>query len=115
MQIEETDNTEEQITTFIKRIFNAKDMYLNNYGKKHTSWMTKEILLLIEERIKQKNSSSTIEKHAKGHIQKKIREAKQQELDDKCQEIEVFKSRFNGFNVHRKVRAQKEKYGKTWK
>lgn len=82
---------------------NVKGKYLKNSGAQHKSCMTKESVLLMEERRKQKNSSQT-HKTIQRDIQRTIREAKQKELNQKCQETEVFQRRFDQFNLHKKAR-----------
>jgi len=83
----------------------------NNSQTTNKSWMIEKLLLLMEKRRKQKNSSPAY-KSIQRDIQKTVREAKQKELDEKCQEIETLQSRFDEFNVHRKVRKVTAEFNK---
>lgn len=71
-QIEEkVANTEEQIKAITEAAINVKDKYLRDDETKHKSWMTEEILMLLEERRKQKNNPSTY-RNIQKDIQKKF-------------------------------------------
>lgn len=106
---EEIVNSEEQIKSLTETVSNIKDKYLKGDEIEHKSWMTEEILLLMKERRNQKNNPAAY-KNIQKDIQRKIREAKQKELDEKCREIEDLQSRFDEFNVHRKVREVTGKF-----
>lgn len=62
--------TEEQIGLLAKATKNLKDEDM-----KHKSWMTEEILLLMEERVKQKSNPTTY-KNTQKDIQRRIRTVK---------------------------------------
>uniref|UniRef100_A0A8D8Z4U1 Craniofacial development protein 2 n=1 Tax=Cacopsylla melanoneura TaxID=428564 RepID=A0A8D8Z4U1_9HEMI len=105
------DDTEDKIQSLSKAVEDIKDKFLKTERKQHKSWMTEEILLMMEERRKHKNNVSTY-KLLDRDIQRKIREAKQKELDEKCHEIERLQQKYDEFNVHKKVREITGKYKK---
>ncbi|KAL1458712.1 hypothetical protein WDU94_008838 [Cyamophila willieti] len=73
------------------------------YRHKKKSWMTDEILELMEER--RINKGNQIEyRRIQNIIRKKIREAKEKEMSEKCEDIEYYQSKYDEFNVHKKVR-----------
>lgn len=71
-------------------------------GKKH--WMTDEILKLMEKRrtVKAKDPEAYWQIHK--DIKRKIREAKERWLSEKCREIEKLNQKHDTFNVHKKVK-----------
>lgn len=101
--IEVDSSVEEKIKTLNTTVENIKIKVLKLDHMKHKPWMTDDIMDLVEERRKQKNNTESYKKINK-EIQTRIREAKQKEIDEKCREIEILQSRFDDFNVHKKVR-----------
>lgn len=89
----------------------AKENHLKPDQRKKKSWMTEEILNLMEQRRKQKQHPDKYKKIQK-NIRKKIREAKENELKEQCEEIEFYQSRYDDFNVHRKVREATGRFRK---
>ena len=62
---------------------------LNQDAKENKKeWMTKEILQMIERRRKAKVGNKQRYKELHRQIQKKVREAKERWLNEKCDEIE---------------------------
>lgn len=70
---------------------------------KKKSWMTSEILNLMEERRINKGNPTEY-KRLQQIIRQEIRKAKEKEVQEKCEEIEYHQSRHDDFNVHKKVR-----------
>ncbi|XP_039291049.1 uncharacterized protein LOC120352831 [Nilaparvata lugens] len=80
-----------------------KDQYLRRDPRKCRSWMTDEILELMELR---KSHKDNLVEYRRIHtiIRRKIREAKEREKVEQCQGIELYQSHYDSFNVHRKVK-----------
>ncbi|KAG8233916.1 hypothetical protein J437_LFUL005121 [Ladona fulva] len=76
----------------------------NAVKKKHKSWMTDEILPLMDERraYKIKNPMKYIEIHRK--IKRKIKEAKEKWLSEQCMEIEELEKKHDSYNMHKRIR-----------
>lgn len=82
--------------------------------KKRKGWMTDEILAMMEERRKLKQIPSEY-KRLQNIIRKRIREAKENEKQEQCEEIELLQRKHDHFNIHRKVREVTGKMRrKTW-
>lgn len=109
--IEKDSNTEETIQTINRTVENIKEELLKPSDAKNKTWMTNEILKLMEERRKHKNNNP-VYKQIQRELQRKIREAKQKELEEKCQEIEDLQRKYDEFNVHKKVREITGKHKK---
>uniref|UniRef100_A0A8D8SXR8 Craniofacial development protein 2 n=1 Tax=Cacopsylla melanoneura TaxID=428564 RepID=A0A8D8SXR8_9HEMI len=97
----ETDVKIDMINTAIKKV---KTEILVRDPTKKKSWMTTEILELMEERRIKKQHDKSGYKIINTEIRRKIREAKELELKEKCAEIEMAQRRYDSFNVHKKVR-----------
>uniref|UniRef100_A0A8D8SMX4 Craniofacial development protein 2 n=1 Tax=Cacopsylla melanoneura TaxID=428564 RepID=A0A8D8SMX4_9HEMI len=67
------------------------------------SWMTEEILELMEIRRIHKNNP-TLYKAIQKQVRIKIRSAKEAEKLEKCIEIEICQAKFDSFNLHKKVK-----------
>ncbi|CAG9841161.1 unnamed protein product [Diabrotica balteata] len=72
--------------------------------EKTKPWMTVEILELMEERRKHKAKDLDKYKEIKRNIRKKIREAKERWLSDRCKEIEDLDKKYDSFNLHKKIK-----------
>lgn len=70
---------------------------MNPDKTKRKSWMTDEILELMEERRKVKNKENEY-RTINNIIKKKIREAKEQEVKEKRIEIEALQNKHDSFN-----------------
>lgn len=102
-----TNNIQQEIADLKNSVLKLKEKYLKPDKRKRKSWMTEDILNLIERRI---NKGNTVEyKRIQKIIRRKIRKAKEEEHKEKCDEIEFYQSRFDSFNVHKKVREITEK------
>lgn len=71
--------------------------------KKKKAWMTKDIHELMEDRRLAKGNKSQYRRIQK-IIRNKIREAKEKEMIEKCEEIEYLQSKHDDFNIYKKVR-----------
>ena len=67
-------------------------------------WMTKEILEMIERRRKAKVGNKQRYKELHRQIQKKVKEAKERWLNEKCDEIERLQKIHDSFNIHKRVK-----------
>uniref|UniRef100_A0A8D8Q762 Craniofacial development protein 2 n=1 Tax=Cacopsylla melanoneura TaxID=428564 RepID=A0A8D8Q762_9HEMI len=99
----EGKNTEDAIQELNAEVENLKNTHLKQQNNKDKSWMTEEIKHLMEERRIHKNNQP-IYREKDRELQRKIREAKQKEIDEKCRDIEILQERYDEFNVHKKVR-----------
>uniref|UniRef100_A0A8D8Z356 Craniofacial development protein 2 n=1 Tax=Cacopsylla melanoneura TaxID=428564 RepID=A0A8D8Z356_9HEMI len=109
---DKSNNIEQEIAKLKKSVQELKDKYLKPDKRKRKPWMTEEILELMEERRLNKGKAEEYRRIQK-NIRRKIREAKDKEHKEKCDEIEFHQSRFDSFNVHRKVREVTGKYRKN--
>lgn len=74
----------------------------NKSNNKTKTWMTDEILQMMEERRLHKNKDTY--KGIQREIRKKIRCTKEKWYEGKCSEIEELMSKNDSFNVHKKVK-----------
>lgn len=81
---------------------------------KKESWITDEILQLMGKRRLAENDPDEY-KNINKIIQKKIREAKDNEMMEKCAEIEAPQEKHDKFNVHWKVKDIKKNKSKRKK
>uniref|UniRef100_A0A8D8X189 Craniofacial development protein 2 n=1 Tax=Cacopsylla melanoneura TaxID=428564 RepID=A0A8D8X189_9HEMI len=81
----------------------VKEEYLKPDKRKKKSWMTDDILALMEQRRIVKGKAKEY-KEIQTVIRRKIREAKDNEKQEQCLEVEYYQSRYDDFNVHRKVK-----------
>ncbi|VEN57771.1 unnamed protein product [Callosobruchus maculatus] len=72
--------------------------------RKGKSWMTDEILQLMEERRRHKNKNSRKYREVNREIQRKVRRAKEQWMNERCEEVELLEERNDHFAVHKKVK-----------
>lgn len=81
-----------------------KEEHLKNERTvKIKTWMTDEILEMMEKRRQCKHN--TIEyRDLKNTIRRKIREAKEKDARERCEEIERLQKKHDSYNVHRKVK-----------
>lgn len=98
-----------EVTKTVKREILTKDT------RKKKTWMTGEILALIEERrMKKIAKDMTGYRTINIQIRKKIREAKEQELKEKCTDIERLQAKHDTFSVHKKVKEITGKFKKKF-
>lgn len=90
-----------------KHVQEVKEKFLKPDKTKRKSWMMDEILDLMEERRLNKGKACEY-KRIQSQIRRKIREAKEKEHKEKCQEIEFYQSRYDSFNTKS---TQKSKRG----
>lgn len=101
---ENKENTEQQ-WQFLKTSIiepSKKELTLNKHKKE--DWMTDEILELMNERRKYKTMNNTRYKQLQSQIRRKIREAKETYFSERCNEIEELQSKYDNFNLHKKVK-----------
>lgn len=97
------ESVKEGLDTIRKTAKEIKEQYLKKDHIKRKSWMTDEILELMEQRKRNKDNSFEY-KRIHTIIRRKTREAKEKEKEEQCQEIEYYQSRYDTFNIHRKVK-----------
>uniref|UniRef100_A0A8D8R7S7 Craniofacial development protein 2 n=3 Tax=Cacopsylla melanoneura TaxID=428564 RepID=A0A8D8R7S7_9HEMI len=98
IQASEEKDIETEMTNLGQAVESVKKELLKPDGRKKKSWMTEEILNLMEERRINKGNESEYRRIQK-IIRGKIREAKDKEMTMKCEEIEFFQSKYDEFNV----------------
>uniref|UniRef100_A0A8D8VC16 Craniofacial development protein 2 n=1 Tax=Cacopsylla melanoneura TaxID=428564 RepID=A0A8D8VC16_9HEMI len=100
---EGSENIEEELKQFKIRIEKIKEEYLKPEIQAKKSWMTEEIINLMNNRRTFKNKTTEY-RRIQGIIRTKIREAKEKEHTEKCEEIERCQERGDMFNLHKKVK-----------
>lgn len=90
----------------IKNVFHTtQNQIVGTRGHvRKNKWMTTEILTLIEKRRAYKNRKEREYQEIQKVIKQKIRQAKEQHLMERCNEIEDLQKRHDSFNVHKKIR-----------
>uniref|UniRef100_A0A8D8Y176 Craniofacial development protein 2 n=3 Tax=Cacopsylla melanoneura TaxID=428564 RepID=A0A8D8Y176_9HEMI len=111
-----TNNIETELANFQQAVQHVKEEHLKPDRRKRKQWMTDEILELMEHRRREKGNPIGY-KGLQNTIRRKIREAKEREKQEQCMEVEFYQSRYDDFNVHRKVKEitgkiRKKKWGK---
>lgn len=97
----ETERTIEKIQ---KAVEGVKEEYLRVVKTdRRKPWMTNEIMAMMEERRKHKKDPEKY-RMIKIAIRNKIREAKDREAVEKCEEIETLQKKYDSYNLHRKVK-----------
>lgn len=71
---------------------------------KKSEWMNNEILQLMEDRRKVKNINIEKYKQIQRTIRRKIREAKEKWMTDRCAEIEELDKKYDTFNLHKRIK-----------
>ncbi|KAL1447016.1 hypothetical protein WDU94_015647 [Cyamophila willieti] len=102
-QCTNTECMDEKLTILQQIAKETKEQYLTKDVEKRKSWMTNKILELMEQRKRNKQNPPEY-KRIHTIIRKEIREAKEKEKMEQCEEIEWYQSHYDNFNVHRKVR-----------
>lgn len=67
-------------------------------------WMTQEIINLIEEKRKYKNTDPQKYKQSKRQIEHRIRKAKETWMEENCREMEQLNNKHDYFNLHKKLK-----------
>ncbi|XP_022196330.1 uncharacterized protein LOC111053719 [Nilaparvata lugens] len=111
IQQNDCDNVETELKKIQKAVESVKKALLKPERIKKKSWMTTEILDLMEERRLNKGNATEY-KRIQYMIRKEIRMAKERELLGNCCDIEYHQSKHDDFNVHKKVREVIGKYNK---
>jgi Reverse transcriptase (RNA-dependent DNA polymerase) len=103
-QLKERNNIQEEIDKFEKIVEEVKEEFLKPTKEiKKKSWMTEDILSLMEQRRTIKRNEEEYKK-IQAQIRRRIREAKEKEAAERCAEIEILQARYDNFNVHKKVK-----------
>ena len=99
-----TNNVEEQWNEMKTSITTLTYESLTSKKEKKQEWMTDEILHMMEERRKLKGRN--VNEYNKLHksILRKIKEAKETRLTEKCMEIENLQQKHDDFNMHKKIK-----------
>lgn len=97
------NSTEIALAHFQQAVQEVKEDYLKLDNRKRKSWMTDEILGLMEQRRRAKGCPLEY-KYLHSKIKRDIREAKEKEKQEQCSEVEYYQNRYDDFNVHRKVK-----------
>lgn len=101
--------TEKKIENLTTTVLSIKEEHLKADATKKKSWMTEEILEMMDSRRKVKNNPDEY-RNINKEIRKQIRTAKEREIQEKCNEIENLQLKYDSFNVHRKVKEVTGKY-----
>lgn len=112
IQPDEENSVDIELTKMQRAVETVKEEMLKPDRTKKKSWMTTEILNLMEERRLNKGNPSEYNR-IQCIIRREIRKAKEKELQEKCQEIEHHQNMHDDFNVHKKVREVTGKYQKN--
>lgn len=105
-ETEERENdgdVEEYLKVLRESIHKVKEKYLKPSKQMKKSWMTDDILELMERRRLFKNKTREY-MNIQREIRAKIRTAKEREKLEKCVEIEECQAKFDSFNLHKKVK-----------
>uniref|UniRef100_A0A8D8VTC7 Craniofacial development protein 2 n=1 Tax=Cacopsylla melanoneura TaxID=428564 RepID=A0A8D8VTC7_9HEMI len=94
---------EKEMKLLQETVIEIKKEHLARDTRKKKSWMTDEILALMDKRRQNKAIRDEYQRIHK-EIRRKIRTAKDEEKKEKCQEIEELQRMHDDFNVHRKVK-----------
>lgn len=97
---------EDQWSVFKGSVIQACDTFLTSDKpqQKKKQWMTDEILEMMDERRKLKNADPEAYRQIHGVIKRKIREAKERWMSERCQEIEELDRKHDSFNMYKKVK-----------
>lgn len=92
----------EAVKNIIKKT--AQDKLQTNARRAKQKWMTEEILDLMEERRKFRNTDQTEYRNIDKNIRQKTKLAKENWLNEQCEEIEQLNRQHDLFNLHKKVK-----------
>lgn len=110
IKISNSNNIEENWTDIKNSLVQAGTSHLKqDHVQKNKSWMTDEILQMIQERRKHKNKNSTY-REINTKIRRKIKEAKRVWISEKCEEIEALDKKYDSHNMHKKIKELTGKY-----
>lgn len=87
-----------------KTIETTSQTHLKNENEKKKEWMTDEILKLMQERRKVKNTDASKYRRLHFKIKEEIRMAKEAWAQQKCEEIEKLQNQHDHFRLHQKVK-----------
>ena len=99
------NDVDQRWNTFRDQVVEVSEKFLKpDKVQKKKEWMTEEILDLMSIRRTLKNKDADQYKNINNHIRRKIRNAKESMLTEKCKEIEMFQARHDLFNMHKKIK-----------
>lgn len=81
-----------------------EDHLMEGNPKNKQSWMTEEILALMDIRRSFKNKNETEYKKLNNEIRRRIRAAKSNWHKQECEEIEKYDRNYDSFNLHKKLK-----------
>uniref|UniRef100_A0A8D8PQH9 Craniofacial development protein 2 n=1 Tax=Cacopsylla melanoneura TaxID=428564 RepID=A0A8D8PQH9_9HEMI len=102
-QEQEEFTVAEKLENLREKIEKIKEEHLKPEREMKKTWMTEDIMRMMEERRKHKNKTAQY-KVIQKEIRRKIRAAKEQENLEKCIEIEKCQEKGDVFNMHKKVK-----------
>lgn len=101
--IEPKEEVNEQWLIF-KNVIQESIPDLKQALRKKKTWMTDEILNLMDQRRRYKNQDEIRYNNLNKEIRRKIRDAKSLWIEGKCNEIEELERKHDSFNLHKKVK-----------
>lgn len=112
-QVEEGEDIEREIDAFKKAMKATKEQHLKKEKtNQRKQWMTEHIMLLMERRRIVKQENRTEYNKIQREIRREIRQAKENWLNEKCEEIEELEKKFDNFNLHKKIKEAAGLYKK---
>ena len=88
----------------------ARDIVGDEKQGKQKSWISSETMELIKEKRAMKNKEQSKYKMLKAEMQKKLRQDKQKQLNDLCNELETANSRGNTRELFQKAKTITRKF-----
>uniref|UniRef100_A0A8D8ZLR6 Craniofacial development protein 2 n=1 Tax=Cacopsylla melanoneura TaxID=428564 RepID=A0A8D8ZLR6_9HEMI len=102
--IEEKNTVKEKLEIVQRTCKEIKEKCLKKDVRKKKTWMTDEILNLMDQRRGYKNRDEIRYNNLNKEIRRKIREAKSLWIEGRCKEIEELERKHDSFNLHKKVK-----------
>lgn len=99
------NNVNEQWQTIKEGILEASQSKLTETNRTFKQkWMTREILEMMDERRTYKGIDIHSYKNIDRRIKRKIIEAKEQYMQERCHEIEELEKKYDSFGIHKKIK-----------
>lgn len=103
--------TTEQVNNIENTWKNLKEAIVTNTNNiigppnnKKKDWMTDNVLSLMDKRRTYKNRDQTEYENLQKQIKKEVRNAKEQWMQNKCEELEKLEEKHDHFNIHKLVK-----------
>lgn len=96
------EDTWKQLKNAMQKV--QEQLITKDNKKQHKSWMTQEILDLMESRRSFKSTNAQKYKATDKLIRNKIKEAKEMWMMERCREVEELYQKHDLFNLHKKVK-----------